>query len=82
MAPPFLYALAMAVWQGPTCGNDLMLDIRFPGAFRLCGALTGFESCPRAVISSFPVWKSGVWSARQIRIDEHLYSEDYQQNRL
>src|SRR6266478_1338763 len=31
MAPPFLYAPAVNVWQGRTSGANLTLDIRFPG---------------------------------------------------
>src|SRR6266702_1018379 len=39
MAPPFLYSLAVKVWQGRTSGENLTLDIRFPGAFRPKGAV-------------------------------------------
>jgi hypothetical protein len=31
MAPPFLYAQAVKVWQGRASGANLTLDTRFPG---------------------------------------------------
>src|SRR5271170_6639332 len=51
MAPPFLYALAVKVWQGQTSGANLTLDTRFLGHLstqrRPPGSgMSGFGSCP------------------------------------